>query len=240
METMDQLRQEVARLRGDLEVLNHDYGQNLKGSESKASDAQFRLAWLEVRADQLERSLGLKTPTPPAAPAAGAAQASPQAAASIPAAAATVMQPPAAEPAQAPAAIATAAPVVPVNEEPADPEDLLALAEKHLAGGREEAAEAVLERFLDENPKHARVAEARYRLAEAKYNAKDYQAAVLAFQRVIDEHRESAWAPWAMLRQGESFEALGKKKEATLFYEDTVRLWPKSKAAKEAKAKLAK
>jgi TolA-binding protein len=63
---------------------------------------------------------------------------------------------------------------------------------------------------------------------------------VLRFQEVIDKHKSSPWAAYAMLRQGECFEAQGQKDNARLFYEDVVRLYPKSKAAKEAKAKLGK
>ena len=42
----------------------------------------------------------------------------------------------------------------------------------------------------------------------------------------------------AMLRQGECFEAQDQPENARLFYEDVVRLWPKSKAAKEARKKM--
>ena len=50
----------------------------------------------------------------------------------------------------------------------------------------------------------------------------------------------STWAPWSMLRQGECFESMGKKDEAKLFWQDVVRKYPKSKAAKEAKGRLGK
>jgi TolA-binding protein len=43
-----------------------------------------------------------------------------------------------------------------------------------------------------------------------------------------------------MLRQGECFAAMGKTKEAKLFWADVVAKYPKSKAAKEAKELLQK
>jgi TolA-binding protein len=43
-----------------------------------------------------------------------------------------------------------------------------------------------------------------------------------------------------MLRQGECFDAQGQKENARLFYEDVVRLYPKTKAADDAKKKLKK
>ena len=39
-----------------------------------------------------------------------------------------------------------------------------------------------------------------------------------------------------MLRQGECFEGLGQRDNASLFYDDVIRLFPRSKAAREAKA----
>lgn len=229
MENMEQLREEVARLRGDLEVLSHDWEQGKAGRTKADEDQALRLAWLESRADQLEKSLGLKTPAPPKT---GDAAAS----VTTPAGGGTGTPPvDGGAPQTGPDPAAT-----PVDTQELDPDALLKLAADHLAGGREEAAEAVLNRFLKENPNHARVDEARYRLGEAKFNAKLYPAAVIAFQKVLDEHKDSQWAAWALLRQGECFEAQGQKQNAKLFYEDTLRLYPKSKAAKEAKEKLGK
>jgi len=238
METIDQLRDEVGRLRGDLEVLNHDWESGKSAREASANDEQYRLAWLESRADALEKSLGLKTPPPPTglgangAGGAGTTAAVDQATANAGGQQGAV--------GTTPVGTGTTPAANPVDTQELDPDAMLALAADHLAGGREEAAEAVLTRFLKEYPDNARVDEAKYRLAEARFNAKNYPAAVIAFQRVIDEHKDSPWAAWAMLRQGECFEKQGQKENARLFYEDTLRLYPKSKAAKEAKTKLGK
>ena len=43
-----------------------------------------------------------------------------------------------------------------------------------------------------------------------------------------------------MLRQGECFDAVSQPANAKLFYEDVIKLYPKTKAAKEAKKKLSK
>lgn len=240
MESIDQIRDEVARLRGDLEVLNHDWESGKSAREASSTDEQYRLAWLESRADALEKSLGLRTPPPPTGLGASGAGTGAGGATAVvdPATAGAGGQQGAAG---TPAVGTGATPAAnPVETQELDPDAMLALAADHLAGGREEAAEAVLNRFLKQYPDNARVDEAKYRLAEAKFNAKNYPAAVIAFQRVIDEHKDSQWAAWAMLRQGECFEKQGQKENAKLFYEDTLRLYPKSKAAKEAKTKLGK
>jgi hypothetical protein len=71
----------------------------------------------------------------------------------------------------------------------------------------DKAAIAVAERFITLHPDHKRVPEAMYRRAEGELNAKNYSQAVLRFQEVIDKHKSSPWAAYAMLRQGECFEA---------------------------------
>ena len=221
MESLEELRTEVARLRGDVEVLGHNYGVSSEAFSALGEDATFRLAWLEDRAAALEESLGVNPPPPPEIEA-DADDGSTEAGTATADAATT--DDPAEEDDGA--------------SRTTDPDALLSLAEQHLAAGRETPAEAVLNRFLELHPDHERVPEARYRRAEAAFNAEDYSGAVLRFQEVIDGHKDSPWAAWAMLRQGECFEAQDQPENARLFYEDVVRIWPKSKAAKEARKKL--
>lgn len=221
METLEQVRTEVANLRGEIELLNHDLGKRVTDNQARAADAAFRLQWLEDRAAQLEKTLGVKPTPPPVAALLGGGESTPPAEGDT---GETT------EPTETP----------PVEETTAvtDPAGLLTLAKEHLAEGRHNAAEAVLNRFLELHPKDSNLPEARYRLAEAAFNAGEYQQAVIRFQDVIDKHKTSQWAPWAMLRQGECFEKQGQKENARLFFEDLVRIWPKSPAAKEARGKL--
>ncbi len=228
METLDQLRTEVARIRGDVEVLTHDLGRKVDDGSARAKDAAFRLEWLESRAEQLEASLGLEPPPPPEVveDEAGDTGATTEAGDTG-----------STEAVDGDEGLADGD----ATEEPtkaSTPEEMIALAEEHLAAGRSKAADAVLSRFIAQHPDHERIAEARYRWAEAAFNGAEYQSAVLRFQEVIDSHKDSPWAPWAMLRQGECFDKQGQKDNARLFYEDVVRIWPKSKAAKEARARL--
>ncbi|NOY25646.1 MAG: tetratricopeptide repeat protein [Oligoflexia bacterium] len=225
METLDQVRTEVANIRGDVEVLNHDIGRKVIQGAAQAEDAAYRLQWLEDRTAQLESSLGLE-PTPPPVIVADEADADTGDTADS-ADGGTQDTSPGDQ--DRPLTTATAV---------TDPDEMLALAKEHLAAGRNQAAEAVLNRLVKLHPDDANLAEVRYRLAEASFNAGEYQAAVLRFQEVIDRYKKSAWAPWAMLRQGECFDKQGQPDNAKLFYEDVVRLWPKSKAAKDARGRL--
>ena len=223
METLDQVRGEVARMRGEVEVMQHDFDQVSLDGFARDEDATFRLTWLEARADQLEKSLGLKTPPAPKPP--EAAQPTPP----TPDTDTGATTPP-----------DSATPPESTQVEVTDPDAMMKLAEENLANGHEKVAEAILTRFIEAWPDNKRVTEAMYRRAESYYNSKDYSAAVLKFQEVIDRDKKSAWAAWAMLRQGECFDQQGQHDNARLFYEDVVRMWPKSPAAKEARAKLGK
>ena len=231
METLEELRTELARLRGDVEVLNHEYGISSETLGALGEDASFRLAWLEDRAAQLEDNLGINPPPPPEIEPeeTGGDTSTPEESGDGQTDAATTD----------PESPDASTPVEPdTGESITDPDALITLAEQHLAAGREQAAEAVLARFLTQHPDHERVPEALYRRAEAAFNEGDFSGAVLRFQEVIDGHKDSPWAAWAMLRQGECFEKQDQPENARLFYEDVVRLWPKSRAAKDARKKL--
>lgn len=218
METMEQLRQEVARMRGDFEVLQHDYGTYESAGLGFQQDADWRMGYLEQRVASMEKSLGMKAPAPP--PRDGSA---PPPVATTPPPATETTPPPETE---VPAA--------------ATPDELFKLLEQNLGEGNGGAARAVAKRFIADNPQHDRVPEAHYRVAESYQNEGDFKKAATAFQTVVDKYPQSTWAPWSVLRQGECFEAMGEKDAAKIFYADVVKLYPKSKAAKEAKEKLGK
>ena len=224
MESIDEVRAAVGKIQGDIDTLRHETTLSTKDSAARTEDATFRLTWLEQRAEALEKNLGVKPPPPPTKD--GVVATAPV------------------TPAGTGTTAAVVDPKAPAEPAPADgansPEAMKSLIEKHLADGKEKAAIAVADRFLAQYPTHKDAPEVMYRRAEAELNAKNYSQAVLRFQEVIDKHKSSPWAAYAMLRQGECFDAQGQKDNARLFYEDVVRLYPKSKAAKEAKSKLGK
>ena len=202
--------------------------------KGQQEDAQFRLDWLEQRAVQLETSLGMSAPEP-----GETATQDKQPTNSVDPANETqalneaggqnkIVSPPQNGDAS-------------TGEQPeksVKAEDLLKLAKEHLVAGREEAAEAVLNRILKEFPRTEIEPEVRYRLAEAAFNNKRYPESARRFQDVLNRHPASPFASWSLLRQGECFEAMGQTDNAAIFYNDVISEYPKSKAAKEAKAKL--
>lgn len=221
METLDQLRNEVARLRGDLEVVQHDMGLDIEFSGKFREDVDYRLTYLERRAAALEEALGLQPPPPPEQEDLVAVASEGQEEASADQAGGQSTEDAAAD--------------VPSTDLPSTPDDLLALGREHLDGGRYKAARAVFQRFIESWPDDDKVPEAQYYVGQSLYLEGQYQQAVLAYQEVLDRFPTSEWAPWSMLRQGQCFSAMGQGQNATLFYDDVVRLYPKSKAAKEAR-----
>lgn len=265
LESLDGLRSEVGRLRGEMELLTHSSSQGEKDIVGQVGDARFRVLWLESRADQLERSLGLSTPPPPAmAPteteAEGASNwdgpageattspepaspAAPESAAATPEAEPIVDSSPAVVmievPDSAPSDAGTSEPAPdPVSTPTLDPMTLLDNAKAQLKEGNLVGAETMLGRFLELHPNHSRADEATYRRAEASMKAENYEQAVLRFQEVIDQFKGSTFAPWAMFKQGECFEAQEQAANAQVFYGEVVRIYPKSRAAKAARKKL--
>jgi len=262
-DSLDALREEMGRLRGELEVLTHDSSQGEKDMVGQVSDARFRVLWLESRADQLERSLGLTTPAPPAmAPtstpasdtstwddgggeeaggesADGETQAPVESAESVESSESvpsTVTVIPA--PAETGGDVDEAPDGDPVTTPTLDPMTLLDNAKAQLKEGNYTGAETMLSRFLDLHPNHSRADEATYRRAEAAMKAENFEQAVLRYQEVIDQFKGSTFAPWAMFRQGECFDAQGQGDNARVFYGEVLRIYPKSRAAKAARKSL--
>lgn len=220
METMEQLRQEVANTRGDFEVLQHDYSTFEASGLGYQQDADWRMSYLELRVANLEKSLGVKAPAPP-----------PKDGSVVDAGAAAVGTSVGGAP---PVAVA-AVPEAPLAS---TPDEYFALITQNLQEGKGAAARAVAQRFIKENPKSDRVPEALYRVAESYQNENDFVNGVQAFQAVIDAAGTSTWAPWSMLRQGECMASLGRADDAKVFWRATADKYPKSKAAKEAKTHL--
>lgn len=221
METVDQLRDEVARMRGEAETLAHDYRTFETAALGTQGDVDGRLLYLEARVAALESTLGLK---PPPRPGAGL----------------LVGSPTGSDPVVAPPVVDGGGTGAPEPAAELSAEEYFGLIQGHLESGSNEAARAVAARFIAANPKSDRVGEAYYRIAESYQNANEFKAAAAAFQEVLDKAPTSTWASWALLRQGECFEGLGRAADAKLFYCDVVVKYPKSKAAKDAKVRCGK
>ena len=283
MENLEDLREEVARMRGEMEVLQHDFDQGTLQELGRAADSDFRMLWLEDRAEALEQALGMGMAPAPDLDSSPADSLSGPDTDSNPSEVREKASdfepvegsaPVSAPPVESHSEAQTEAPVTPVevtevSEETVvaeaevedessvvedasskpvagggqesskiDPMALIRLAESHLSQGKETEARSALDRFLENFPEHEAVPRAQYRKAESFYNEGEYALAANGFKLVVERYRETKWAPYSMLRQGECFEALNRPDDAEAFYRALIQLWPKSRAAKEAKAKI--
>ena len=213
IDSMAEVTQELGRIRGQLEELRFDLDKLGDERGQAWLQQERRQLYDELRLGNLERSMGVPPPPAPTDADLGIE-------------------------AGVDAPVDGAPP--PADEVPADVVGKLDLAVSHMMAGRNSVARVVLERAVVDHPDAAELSEVRYRIAETLYNEQRWGQAARAFEVVLTHHPDSDWAAWAMLRQGESFEAMNQPDNARFFYEDLVSKYPKSDAAKEAKAKLRK
>lgn len=226
-EALAAVQAEVAALRGSAEEATFAVQQVRADLDQYRIDQERRVLHAEARLAQVEQLLGV---APPPVPDLGVG---------TPTAPATT--PPTTGPATPPTTSPDTAPppTAPPATPPADAQTFdgrLSLAEQRMREGQQAAARAILEAAVQAQPNHARVAEAHYRIAETWFNEGAFRDAVRAFRVVTDRYEKSAWAPWAMLRIGESFDGLGRGDAADTFYDAVLRNFPNSDAASEAKS----
>ncbi|WP_028841582.1 tol-pal system protein YbgF [Thermodesulfobacterium hveragerdense] len=92
--------------------------------------------------------------------------------------------------------------------------------------------------YLQKYPKGKFLAQSHYWLGEIYYNKKDYEDAILSYQKVIESSASPALKASAMYKQALSFKNLGDKDASTILLKRIIKLYPKSKEAQEAKKLL--
>ncbi len=133
-------------------------------------------------------------------------------------------------------------------ERPADKKEFAALVEKTCTeepAGCRKIADEWLRKFPRPDaasevkgwaPLAARV---HYALGSAFAEQKEPRAALSEFGEIVKNHGKSEQAPDALLKSADCFAALKMHEESKLALEEIVNSYPKSEAAKAAKAKLA-
>jgi tol-pal system protein YbgF len=208
---LDQLRQETAALRGDIEQLRHDTDGNAGRQRELYVDVDRRLQAIE----QTQRA-----PAPaPAAPAAAAPTPS----------------------GRGPAAGATVAAATPPPPRPTGTDQQNYQAAFDLIQGRhyEEAGKAFTQ-FLVDFPKSPLADNAQYWLAETRYVQRQFKEALPEFQKVIDKYPMSAKMPDAMLKVGYCQVELGHRDAARTVLQQVMRQFPDTTAARLASQRLDK
>jgi len=161
-----------------------------------------------------------KASTPPAAKPAATVSVTPPAAETVPAAAA---QAPKKEPEQ------------PKNE---PGEEIFTQAQKKYEGGDYQGAYETYESYVDQHGGGANAVQARYMMGESLYHQKEYDQAILQYQKIISGQPKHAKAPAALLKQAMAFEQLSDKDTAKIIYQKIINTYGSSPEAGQAKSKL--
>ncbi|HEV2053712.1 MAG TPA: tol-pal system protein YbgF [Methylomirabilota bacterium] len=223
----DAQAQEIARLAGDVKAM--DAQQAFLVAEIKNLNDQ--LAKLQASLSEAEgamRSLRA-TPVPPESRPAPAVVPPP-----APSVTPVPIPAPAPRPA-APAATALAAP--PSRNAEADRNFAAALAKLH-AGDDGQAALEFTE-FVVQYPAHPQAAAAQNHIGEAYYRQRDYRQAMAEFQKTVDGYTQAAQVSEALLKIGLCQRALGDAARAKASWEQVIKQFPKSDAARQARTLLA-
>jgi tol-pal system protein YbgF len=122
---------------------------------------------------------------------------------------------------------------------PADKAEFFALAQQQEQAGEKAVARQLYDEYVKKWPTDPRSADALFRMGEISYGEKRYREAVLSYGKVAQDFPRSDKAPDALLRTGEAMAALDLKDDAKAIFQDVVKRYPKTAAAKKASARLA-
>jgi len=222
--TQDAQAQEIARL----------------GAELKAQDAQqsFLVAELKSLSEQVTK---LKASLDEAEGAVRALRATPVAPETRPAA------PPAPPPGSAPAIVTSpppptvSAPPAPVSPGPRDveAERMFAAALTQLRSGNDGQAALQFTEFVTQYPSHPQAAAAQNYIGEAFYRQRDFRQAAAEFQKTVDNYTQATPVSEALLKIGLCQRALGDAAAAKAAWEQVIKQFPKTDAARQARTLLA-
>lgn len=204
----EQMRAELARLRGQIELLTNEVETLKQRQKDFYVDLDARMRRFESGA---------------AGNASAASPASGDAASAAPAAAAAPAQAPA--PAPAPAS---------ANTESADYQGALAL----LKNGKHKDAQSAFERFITRYPAGNFTAGAHFWAGNAALQARDVASANRHFKTVIDKYPKENVAPDAMLGLANSQQAMNDAAGAKRTLQSLLERYPQSNAAQVARQRL--
>lgn len=126
------------------------------------------------------------------------------------------------------------------SQPPLKEEDLYQKAYSLYEKGDLKGARSLWNEYLRRFPKGKWIGQTYFYIGETYFKEKEYEAAILEYQKLIEMPGANPLKPKAMLRQAESFVALKDKKAAEILYKKIIQLYPGTKEAKEAKEKLSK
>ena len=224
------LQGDIARLRGQIEVITYELEQGQKRQRDLYVDLDTRLRKIETSpAPATAPTAGSAVPAEPTTPAAptGAAPASPPAG---PPPAAAGFGPP-------PSTVATAPPV-------RNPGDGIAEQRAYDAAldlfkrGDYQGAIGGFGSFVKTYPRSSLASSAQYWIGNAQYARRDYRASIVTQRQLLKEFPDSSKAPDALLNIASAQADLGDNAAARKTLEELIAKYPKSEAGTRARQRL--
>ena len=186
------LKQDVSKLRGDMETLRHLNATVEQRQKDLYQDLDGRLRRIE------EKSAGSNAPTPNKV---------------------------------------EEIPATPEVKAPSD-QEVYDQANALLDGMKNKEAFQALTDFIKQFPNSALLPDAKYALANAQFNLKNYKATIGTYQKLLDQHPDFAKNPEALLGLANAQIQLALIPEAKKSLKDLIKKYPKSDVIQNAQKRL--
>jgi tol-pal system protein YbgF len=119
-----------------------------------------------------------------------------------------------------------------------DKESLYAAAYELFREAKYEKSREGFENFLKQHPETEFSDNAQFWIGECYYFEKKYEKAIVEYDKVVKNYPEGNKVPFALLKQGLSFEKLGDKASAKLLLQQVIRDFPNTSQSRIARTKL--
>ncbi|MBT8436737.1 MAG: tol-pal system protein YbgF [Gammaproteobacteria bacterium] len=225
IQQVDEVSEDIALLRGEIEVQGKDINDIKKRQRELYLDIDRRLRDLESGATTQAPSTQISVPQVGTTASTGTAT--------------TGQQTPSVEPSTPEPAISTTASVsqTPSVTQSAEKEAYQAAFDT-LKEGRYKQAKTELKTFLDKYPNSSFSGNAQYWLGEAHYVTRNFDQGVVEFEKVLKTYPSSNKVPDAMLKLGYTFYERKQFDQAKTILQDLSERYPKTTAARLAGKRL--
>jgi tol-pal system protein YbgF len=222
---VEAIKADVARIRGQVEVLTHELAESQKRQRDLYVD-------LDSRMRKLEAGPGAVVPAPvtEAPAAAGAAPAAGTAAGPVAGSLPVAAPPPAV--AGTPALAASATPAAATEQR------LYDSALEQFKRGDYPGAIGSFGTFVKTYPRSPLAASAQYWVGNAQFARKDYRAAIAAQRQLLQSYPDSTKVPDALLNIASAQSELGDSVAARRTLEELIAKYPQSESAGKARQRL--
>jgi tol-pal system protein YbgF len=126
----------------------------------------------------------------------------------------------------------------PSVEVKADPKEDYNACYKLFRNGQYAKAREEFQKFLKQYPKTNYSDNAQYWIGETWYVEEKYEKAIVEYEKVIKGFPTGDAVPYALLKQGMSFQKLGDKASAKIVYQQIIKKYPQTNQAKAARTRL--